>query len=95
MQSADASLSHLVRCGIEKGSVLSHIGLQCGAVSHPYVSTPYWSHAVIQWLVDHIGTEWLWMKYTFSMHKDIRRRALKKMEREKSGAAAGAGAKQD
>jgi hypothetical protein len=32
------------------------------------------------------------MKYTFSMHKDIRRRALKKMEREKSGAA---GAKQD
>ena len=47
-------------------SALSHIGLQCGAVGHPYVSTPYWSHAIIQWLVDHIGTEWFWMNYTHS-----------------------------
>lgn len=47
-------------------SALSHIGLQCGAVGHPYVSTPYWSHAFIQWLVDHVGTEWFWMNYTHS-----------------------------
>lgn len=85
-------------------SALSHIGLPCGAVGHPYVSTPYWSHAIIQWLVDHVGTEWFWMNYTHSklvfrceprqasltrmifiaeMHIDIRRRALRKQDREK------------
>jgi len=47
-------------------SVLSHIGLQCGAVAHPYVSTPYWTHALAQWVVDHTWTKKGWMWYTKS-----------------------------
>lgn len=74
------------------GSVLSHLNLRCGAVSHPFVSTPYWSHALIQWLVDHVGNEWLWMKYTENLHVGIRKRALRKLEREKA-AASSAGVK--
>lgn len=46
------------------------------------MSTPYWSHALVQWLVDNVGTRGLWMEYTRRMQVDIRRRALKKRERE-------------
>ena len=66
-------------------SVLSHIGLKCGATGHPYVSTPYWSHAIAHWLVDHIGTEQFWISYTRRLHVDIRRRALKKQQRIAAG----------
>ena len=53
-------------------------------MSHPYVSTPYWSHALAQWTVDHVGTRWFWMWYTKKMHVEIRKRALRKAARESS-----------
>jgi len=62
-------------------SVLSHIGLQCGAIAHPYVTTPFWTHALAQWAVDHLWTKAGWMWYTKRMHIDIRKRALRKQKR--------------
>ena len=64
------------------GSVLSHLCQRCGATEHPYVSTPYWSHALVQWGVEHLGTRWFWMWYTKRMNVDVRRRALRKAARE-------------
>jgi 17beta-estradiol 17-dehydrogenase / very-long-chain 3-oxoacyl-CoA reductase len=60
-------------------AALSHIGLPCGAIGHPYVSTPYWSHAIIQWLVDHVGTEWFWMWYTHSEYCQCRSKFGRKL----------------
>jgi hypothetical protein len=37
--------------------------------------------------VDHVGTEWMWMKYTENLHLGIRKRALKKIDRQKAVAA--------
>lgn len=62
-------------------AVLSHIGLRCGATKNAYVSTPYWSHAIAHWVVDHVGTDKFWMDYTKKLHVDIRKRALRKQER--------------
>lgn len=32
--------------------------------AQPYVSTPYPSHALVQWLVDHVGTWPFWINMT-------------------------------
>lgn len=66
-----------------QGSALSHIGLPCGATTAPYISTPFYSHALVQWVVDHLFTKKFWISYTRRMHVDIRRRALAKAERAK------------
>ncbi|KAH7876795.1 3-ketoacyl-CoA reductase [Lentinula edodes] len=65
-------------------SVLSKIGLPCGAAysRRPNTSTPYWSHALIDYAMTVLDMPTLLIKYTHGLHKDIRRRALKKMERE-------------
>ncbi|KAF5345348.1 hypothetical protein D9758_008464 [Tetrapyrgos nigripes] len=65
-------------------SVLSKIGLQCGAAfsGRPNTSTPYWSHAIIDYAMTLFGAPSVFISYTHGLHKDIRRRALKKMERE-------------
>ena len=46
--------------------------------------TPYWSHALLQWWVETLagaGNKWV-VWYNLKMHVDIRRRALRKAERE-------------
>ncbi|KAJ3759462.1 3-ketoacyl-CoA reductase [Lentinula raphanica] len=65
-------------------SVLSKIGLPCGAAysGRPNTSTPYWSHALLDYAATVLNSPYLLIKYTHGLHKDIRRRALKKMERE-------------
>ncbi|KAK7473003.1 hypothetical protein VKT23_001107 [Stygiomarasmius scandens] len=65
-------------------SVLSKIGLQCGAAysGRPNTSTPYWSHAIIDYVMTLVGSPSVFISYTHGLHRDIRRRALKKMERE-------------
>ncbi|THU89383.1 3-ketoacyl-CoA reductase [Dendrothele bispora CBS 962.96] len=65
-------------------SVLSKIGLQCGAAysGRPNTSTPYWSHAIIDYAMTLVGSPSVFISYTHNLHRDIRRRALKKMERE-------------
>ena len=32
-------------------SVLARIGSNCGALGRPYTSTPYWSHAILDWAI--------------------------------------------
>jgi len=63
-------------------SVLSHIGSPCGALGRPYTTTPYWAHSIIDWVLNQVGQVGIYMKYTHGLHKDIRRRALKKRQRE-------------
>ncbi|KAJ3316295.1 hypothetical protein HDU76_001909 [Blyttiomyces sp. JEL0837] len=43
---------------------------------------PYPSHAILMWILDTFTTEGLRIKYSNDMHIDIRKRALRKKERE-------------
>jgi len=62
-------------------SVLARIGVPCGALGRPYTSTPYWSHSIGDWLVTNYVPKGLLLTYINGMHQDIRRRALRKMDR--------------
>ncbi|BGP53006.1 hypothetical protein JCM8202_004090 [Rhodotorula sphaerocarpa] len=63
-------------------SVLAKIGVQGGAVGQPHISTPYSGHAPVQWVVDHLFSRSFWLDYNRKLHLDIRRRAIRKRERE-------------
>ncbi|KAI9229813.1 MAG: hypothetical protein DHS80DRAFT_26829 [Piptocephalis tieghemiana] len=62
-------------------SVLGKIGLSGGSMT-PYTSSPYPSHALANWVVETIPTHRTALKINLDMHKDIRRRALRKLERQ-------------
>ncbi|CAM0135547.1 hypothetical protein VKS41_005195 [Umbelopsis sp. WA50703] len=62
-------------------SVLSKIGLSGGS-STPYGSTPYLSQALLNWLIDNLFTTSFWVKQNNAIQTDIRKRALRKRERE-------------
>ena len=71
-------------------AVLGKIGRTVGAQGYAYSSTPYWSHAVLQWSVNcFVGAHnRLLLAYNVWLHVGIRRRALKKRaekERAKAG----------
>ncbi|KIY54000.1 3-ketoacyl-CoA reductase [Fistulina hepatica ATCC 64428] len=63
--------------------VLAKIGLPCGAAfsNRPNTSTPFWSHSLLDYGMTLFGRGSFFVSYTHSLHKDIRRRALKKLER--------------
>jgi len=65
-------------------SVLSKVGLSCGAAysGRPNTSTPYWSHALLDYGMTLIGMPSLFVSYTHDLHRSIRKRALRKLERE-------------
>jgi len=65
-------------------NVLAKIGRSGGAQSFGYSSTPYWSHALMQWWLENtVGLYGEWVgDQNRKMHEDIRRRALKKAERD-------------
>ncbi|KDQ55016.1 hypothetical protein JAAARDRAFT_60023 [Jaapia argillacea MUCL 33604] len=65
-------------------SCLSKIGLACGAAytARPHTSTPFWSHALIDWAMGVVGWKSAFVGYTHGLHKSIRKRALKKKERD-------------
>ncbi|GAA5845780.1 hypothetical protein JCM11251_007736 [Rhodosporidiobolus azoricus] len=71
-------------------SVLSKIGVQGGAVGQPHISTPYHGHAPVQWVVDHLFSNQFWLNYNRRLHLDIRRRAIRKRERDAGKAVKGA-----
>ncbi|GAA5876120.1 hypothetical protein JCM16303_007029 [Sporobolomyces ruberrimus] len=71
-------------------SVLSKIGVNGGAVGQPHISTPYHGHAPVQWVVDHLFTNSFWLDYNRKLHLDIRRRAIRKRERDAGKAVKGA-----
>ncbi|KAI8365988.1 uncharacterized protein BYT42DRAFT_588476 [Radiomyces spectabilis] len=62
-------------------SALSKIGLRCGA-NIPFTSTPYHIHGLMNWAINTIGTNGFWVNQNFAIQTDIRRRALRKRERE-------------
>ncbi|KAJ1983250.1 hypothetical protein H4R33_004817 [Dimargaris cristalligena] len=62
-------------------SVLSRIGVRGGS-SVPFTSSPILSHALANWTVDNFFSRQFWVMYNYTMHVDIRKRALKKRERE-------------
>jgi 17beta-estradiol 17-dehydrogenase / very-long-chain 3-oxoacyl-CoA reductase len=65
-------------------SVLSSIGNPVGALGRKHESTPYPAHALMDYAVGMGGyfTENIGMKVVDSMHKDIRKRALRKKARQ-------------
>jgi len=65
-------------------SVLSKVGLACGAAfsDRPGTCTPFWSHALTDYAMTLVGWKVLFMGYTHGVHRTIRKRALKKKERE-------------
>ncbi|KAF7291499.1 Very-long-chain 3-oxoacyl-CoA reductase [Mycena kentingensis (nom. inval.)] len=67
-------------------SVLSKIGLACGAAysGRPGTSTPYWSHALLDWFLNVLGLPGVYISYTHALHRGIRRKALKKAEAKKA-----------
>ncbi|KAJ9122805.1 hypothetical protein QFC24_004236 [Naganishia onofrii] len=64
-------------------ATLSSIGLARGAQGRAYESTPFWTHALMDYIVGFVP-ESIAIWYNLRLHKDIRRRALKKLEREKA-----------
>lgn len=68
-------------------SALSSLGQSRGAQGRAYECTPYPTHAIIDYGVGLFGgfSEWWGMKVILGMHKSIRKRALKKKEREMKG----------
>lgn len=64
-------------------SVLQNPGRRVGAQERVYAMTPYWSHALMHWTIENtVGVfSQTAVGINYSMHKDIRRRALKKAER--------------
>ena len=65
-------------------SVLSKLGLACGAAysGRPNTSTPFWSHALLDYAITLVGLPSLFISYTHGLHKSIRKRALNKAARE-------------
>jgi len=65
-------------------AVLRKIGVPCGALwtGRPSTSTPYWSHSLLDFLIHCIGWKGAFIRYTLDLHKSIRKRALRKKERE-------------
>ncbi|KAI6162747.1 hypothetical protein EDD17DRAFT_1694684 [Pisolithus thermaeus] len=65
-------------------AALSKVGLACGAAmtERPGTLTPFWSHALLDYLIHAIGWKSAFVSYTHALHKDIRRRALRRIERE-------------
>ncbi|KAF8861046.1 NAD(P)-binding protein [Acephala macrosclerotiorum] len=65
-------------------SVLGKIGRSGGAQQMAFTSTPFWGHALMQWWIENtvgLGSEFAVVQNR-KMHEDIRKRALRKAERE-------------
>ena len=65
-------------------SVLRKVGLACGAAysGRPNTSTPYWSHALLDYFITLVALPSLFISYSHALHKTIRKRALAKAARE-------------
>ncbi|KAJ9609392.1 hypothetical protein H2200_005719 [Cladophialophora chaetospira] len=65
-------------------STLAKIGRRGGSIGYPYSGSPYWSHALVAAVVTGVlgPMNSLLLGFNRRMHVDIRRRALKKAERD-------------
>lgn len=62
-------------------SVLSKVGVPCGA-NVPFTSTPYPMQGIANWAINNLFTNQFWVTQNDNIQKDIRKRALRKRERE-------------
>jgi 17beta-estradiol 17-dehydrogenase / very-long-chain 3-oxoacyl-CoA reductase len=71
-------------------SVLSKIGRHGGSPSYAHSSSPYWSHGLLAWFLTYITGPMssTVLGFNKSIHESIRKRALRKLEREKGKKAA-------
>jgi 17beta-estradiol 17-dehydrogenase / very-long-chain 3-oxoacyl-CoA reductase len=67
-------------------SALSKIGRRGGSVGYSYSGTPYWSHAFVAALITGVLGPFnsALLSFNRKMHVDIRKRALRKAERDKA-----------
>lgn len=65
-------------------SVLSKIGRSGGSSTYAYSSSPYWSHGIMAWFLTSVTGPMnrFVLSQNKSMHESIRKRALRKAERE-------------
>lgn len=65
-------------------TVLGKIGRAGGAQAFAYSSAPFWSHALLAWAIGTLsGFTGIWLvRWNRGMHEAIRKRALRKAERE-------------
>ncbi|KAI9481589.1 MAG: hypothetical protein EXX96DRAFT_567323 [Benjaminiella poitrasii] len=66
-------------------SVLDKVGVPCGA-NVPFTSTPYPMHGIANWAINNLLTNQFWVTHNDNIQKDIRKRALRKREREAAAA---------
>ncbi|ORZ39331.1 hypothetical protein BCR44DRAFT_51331 [Catenaria anguillulae PL171] len=52
-----------------------------GGANTPFTSTPNPMHALVNWIINHVGTNNMWLEYVYGTQTDIRKRALKKQQR--------------
>jgi 17beta-estradiol 17-dehydrogenase / very-long-chain 3-oxoacyl-CoA reductase len=66
-------------------SAIHSIGRRVGAQERYATTTPYWSHALLHWLLENSIGVWsrLLISINYNMHVDIRKRALRKAEKKK------------
>lgn len=66
-------------------SALSKVGRTGGSVGYSYSGSPYWSHAMVAFALIYVlgPTNKLVQRVNKNMHIDIRKRALRKAERDK------------
>ncbi|KAJ1922054.1 hypothetical protein IWQ60_006642 [Tieghemiomyces parasiticus] len=67
-------------------AVLSRIGVRGGS-NYPFTSSPILGHALANWAVDNFFSRQFWVMYSLTLHTDIRKRALRKKEREAAAVA--------
>jgi len=63
-------------------SVLSHINLACGSVGRAFSTTPYWSHAILDYLIETLEIKGIAIRVNYNIQKTTRARALARRERE-------------
>jgi 17beta-estradiol 17-dehydrogenase / very-long-chain 3-oxoacyl-CoA reductase len=66
--------------------VLGKLGIPGGAFT-PFTSTPYPSHALINWAYESFLSRKFWVDMSADMHRDIRKRALAKRARQAAAEA--------
>ena len=69
-------------------SVLSKIGVPGGASDVPYSSSVYPSHALANWIMTNTFNLSFWVNQGLAQQENIRKRALRKREREAAAAKA-------
>ncbi|KAJ3375749.1 hypothetical protein GGF31_002953 [Allomyces arbusculus] len=53
-----------------------------GGASTPYTSSPYSAHAIMNWVIDRVGSPSFWVNKAYATQASIRKRALAKKARE-------------